>query len=63
VYKKNLQELFDKPMTRNEFLTHIGMAFLVLIGVKGLLDHLGGTSSGSQVNQSSSAYGSSRYGE
>jgi uncharacterized protein (DUF927 family) len=58
--QKNLQQLFDKNMTRKEFLGHIGGGFLVLIGVKGLMNHFLGESSGSQ--NLGGGYGSSRYG-
>jgi len=57
--KKSLQQLFDKDMTRREFLAHIGTALLVLVGIKGLMNHfLGETNS----SNSASAYGTSRYG-
>lgn len=59
-YKENLQRLFDKQMTRREFLAHIGTAVLIVVGVKGLLDHLGNFSS--PEKPASRGYGSSSYG-
>ena len=61
VYKKNLERLFAKDMTRREFLAHIGTGVLVLIGVKGLMSHLLGESA--QTKHSGSDYGTSNYGE
>ena len=57
--QKNLQRLFDKDMTRREFLTHIGTGFLVLIGVKALMNHFLTDNS----MQSGTGYGVSRYGQ
>jgi len=56
--KKNLQKLFEKDMTRKEFLAHIGTALLLVIGVKSVLDHL----SGNQEVSNNNGYGSSKYG-
>jgi hypothetical protein len=56
--QKNLQNLFDKDMTRREFLAHIGTGFLVLIGVKALMGHF----LGSPNEQAGTGYGASRYG-
>jgi uncharacterized protein (DUF927 family) len=60
-YKENLQKLFDKQMTRKEFLAHIGAAILIVIGVKGIMDHLVSRTepgkSKSDQGYSSGAYG------
>jgi len=56
--QKNLQRLFEKDMTRREFLAHIGSAFLILFGIKALMNHLVGDS----TTESGSGYGVSRYG-
>ena len=36
----SLQNLFDKPMNRRQFLAHIGIAILAIIGVNGLFKQL-----------------------
>ena len=61
VYKKNLERLFAKNMTRREFLASLGTGLLVLVGVKGLMNHLLGEST--QNKHSGSDYGTSNYGE
>jgi len=38
--KKDLQQLFDKPMDRKQFLAHIGAGLLVIVGVSGLISQL-----------------------
>ena len=58
--QKNLQRLFDREMTRKEFLGNIGGGLLVLVGIKGLMNHLVGDTHHNQT--STSGYGSSRYG-
>lgn len=35
-----LQELFEKPMGRREFLGYLGAGFLAIIGVSGLIKSL-----------------------
>lgn len=60
-YKANLQKLFSTEMTRREFLAHIGVALLIIIGVKGILDHLVNKTDSTQPDgvkgYSSGAYG------
>jgi len=38
--KPNLQKLFNKPMSRRQFLAHIGVGILAIMGVNGLFKHL-----------------------
>ena len=57
--RQNLQRLFDKDMTRREFLGHIGTGFLVLIGIKALMNHF---LTDNSSMQSGTGYGVSRYG-
>ncbi len=57
--EKNIQQLFDKPMDRRQFLAHIGAGLLVLVGVSGLLSqlvHYGQQPSGEE------GYGETPYG-
>lgn len=56
--KAQIEELFSKEMTRKEFLQHVGGAFLILIGISGLMQAL----LGSQKRKSTAGYGSSAYG-
>lgn len=57
--KKNLQQLFDKPMDRKQFLAHIGAGLLVVVGVSGLLGQL--VRYGQQPT-SDEGYGDTSYG-
>jgi hypothetical protein len=63
MYKKNLERLFAKDMTRREFLAQVGTGLLVLVGVKGLMSHLLGESGPTGQKPSASDYGTSNYGE
>ena len=56
--RAQIEELFNKKMTRKEFLQHIGAAFLILIGISGLMQAL----LGSQKRKQTAGYGSSAYG-
>ncbi len=57
----NLQKLFDKKMTRKEFLAHVGAGALLITGVSGMLKSLLDYSPGSKKSNIS-GYGSSSYG-
>lgn len=60
MYKKNLEKLFSKDMTRKQFLATLGTGLLVLVGIKGLMSHL--TDDSDKSNHSSSGYGGGTYG-
>jgi arginine exporter protein ArgO len=62
--KDNMSALLNKEVSRKEFLQHVGIAILALIGVGGLLKTLS-ESSKNQLQQSSQSgfgYGSGTYG-
>ncbi len=57
--QKNLQKLFNKQMSRKEFLAHIGAGALIVTGFSGLLKSLVEYRPHKHVV---SGYGSSSYG-
>ena len=56
--REQIDELFNKEMTRKEFLQHVGAGILVLFGVSGLLKAL----TQQQTRKQGMGYGSSAYG-
>jgi hypothetical protein len=56
--KAQIEELFNKEMTRKEFLQHIAGAILILFGISGIINAL----LGSQKRKPSVGYGASAYG-
>jgi hypothetical protein len=59
--QKHLQQLFDKPMDRREFLAHIGAAILMVMGISGILKRLLDLNAHPR-QQVQVGYGSSPYG-
>lgn len=59
--QKSLQKLFEKKMDRKEFLAHIGVGAMAVVGVSGLLKNLLDYG-GKPTQRVSSGYGSSSYG-
>lgn len=57
--KVNLQPLFEKPMSRREFLKYVGAVLLSLIGVSRLMKALTHEQTSSQR---SAGYGGGTYG-
>jgi hypothetical protein len=57
--KSQIEELFNKEMTRKEFLQHVGAAVLVVLGISGLMQALLGSQ---KQKQTAAGYGSSAYG-
>lgn len=63
--KNELDSLLQKQMDRRDFLKHVGIGFVALTGVAGLLKTLNGfgkSPSSSVPAQNASSYGSSAYG-
>lgn len=58
--KAQIDALLNKEMTRKEFLQHIGAAFLILIGISGLVSALLKQQGGSR--RQTAGYGVSAYG-
>lgn len=58
--KAQIDELFRSQMTRKEFVQHVGAAFLILIGVGGVIKALLGTQAKPKLGYGSSAYGGTR---
>ena len=63
----NVTAILDRPMGRKEFLKHIGMAGLFVVGAGFIAKALGGAFQQSQLNNPTdnnlaSAYGRSTYG-
>ncbi|MCA9331647.1 hypothetical protein KC968_01755 [Candidatus Saccharibacteria bacterium] len=59
--KEHINELFEKEMSRKEFVQYVGSSLLIVFGISGLLKSL------SQLHSpprqiSDSGYGSSAYG-
>ena len=64
--KQYVQEVFEKPMNRKEFLGYIGAAVLAVIGVSGmmkaLLHHNNSSNSSSGKVGVADGYGATPYG-
>ena len=58
-FKKSLNQLFDKEMSRQEFLAHAGAATAAIIGVGGLIKSI---TDPHGKRSSSAGYGASSYG-
>lgn len=58
--KKQLSKLLAKPMSRREFLAHIGAAALAITGISGILRNL--SSHTTTSTNRDHGYGSSSYG-
>lgn len=59
--RDQIDTLFNKEMTRKEFLQHVGSGILILFGISGLLNALAGQQKSGQRTQSM-GYGTSAYG-
>lgn len=59
--KKQLSKLLSKPMSRKEFLAHLGAGLLAVIGVSGFLKALTASST-NYDKKTGKSYGSSSYG-
>ncbi len=57
--KAQIEELFNKEMTRKEFVQHIGAGVLILLGISRLISVL---LKPQTQSRSSMGYGSSAYG-
>jgi hypothetical protein len=57
--KKPIEKLMKKPMDRREFLLHVGVGTVTLVGISGLVKNLLHFTG---HPQRSSGYGSSPYG-
>lgn len=64
--KNAVDQALKKPMNRRDFLAHIGVAMLAIIGVPTILHSLGLHDSGqpqaNHVAESGGSYGGSAYG-
>ena len=60
--KEQLSLLFEKQMSRKEFLQYVGSGLLVMFGVSGLLKALTGQSMHRNTTPQDIGYGSSNYG-
>lgn len=60
---ENIQELLEQEVTRRQFLAHIGVAFLAIVGITGMLKSLQSVlpQKKSQPNGQIGAYGWSGY--
>jgi hypothetical protein len=58
--KGTVDEVIKTPMSRREFLWHVGAGILALIGVSGFLKALQGTQAGNSAAKG--GYGDSTYG-
>ena len=56
---RKIRNILERPMDRKEFLRHIGVFFLTLIGVTALIQYFTGANG---LNHSASGYGSDAYG-
>lgn len=62
MYIELFQELLAKPMTRKEFLAHLGVLLLVLTGISGLLKTLSDPHIVSTHTSPKARFGAGRYG-
>ena len=61
--KKQINQLLQKEMDRKDFLKHVGVAAIAVVGVPAVLKTLGQFGGGSSNQQGSSVgYGASAYG-
>lgn len=60
--KNELDSLLQKQMDRRDFLKHVGIGFVALTGIAGLLKTLNGLGKPSSPIQNVGSYGSSVYG-
>lgn len=61
--KTQLNTIFNKEMDRKDFLRHVGIAMMMLVGGGAIMQALGSLHSGRTSSQSKSyGYGSSPYG-
>ncbi len=58
--KQRFEHILSKPMTRQQFLKHIGLLVLGVVGVTNLLRTFEGNKN--QASVSAQAYGSAAYG-
>lgn len=58
-----LEELLHTEVSRKEFLRHLGIIGLTIIGVSSVLQNLEKLGSSHQAKQQSRGYGSSAYGK
>lgn len=58
--REQIDELFNKEMTRKEFLQHVGSALLIAFGITGLINAFQPRQTRQTAGYGSSAYGGGR---